>query len=111
MVIYTLSPSRQEHCKHSYLGQSSAFHGSVTSVMTVLLPLGTPFQCKHFGVSHHARHLQGSYPIVAVTEFMYMMPVASSRFSLVNVSVVMVGSTKRLGGISSRGALMVTHGG
>ena len=50
-------------------------------------------------------------PIVAVTVFMYVMPVVSSQFTLVNVGMVMVGPTKRPGGVSSRGTLMVTHGG
>ena len=50
-------------------------------------------------------------PIEAVTMSMYVMPVASSSFILVDINVVMAGPTKRLGGISSSGALMVTHEG
>ena len=50
-------------------------------------------------------------PIEAVTMSTYVMPVASSHFTLVNVNVVMVGPTKRLGGVSSWGTLMVTFEG
>ena len=40
-------------------------------------------------------------PIEAVTVSMYVMPVASSQFILVDINVVMAGPTKRLGGINS----------
>ena len=50
-------------------------------------------------------------PIEAVHMSTNVMPVASSQFTLVDIIVVMVGPTKRLGGISSWGTLMVTHGG
>ena len=50
-------------------------------------------------------------PIEAVTTSMYVMPVASSLFTLVINNVVMAGPTKRLGGVSSWGTLMVTQWG
>ena len=111
MAIYNLPPSRQECHKHSYLGQSSTFHGSVTSVITVLSPWAPHSSVGILGSTAIRDISMATSPIEAVTVSKYVMPVASSWFILVDVKVVMAGPTKRPGGISSGGPPMVTCGG
>ena len=75
------------------------------------LALGTPSSVGILGLTIMPDVSKATSPIVAVTMFMYVMLVTSSQFTLVDASMVMVGPIKRLGGISSRGTSMVTHGG
>ena len=75
------------------------------------LALGTPSSVGILGSIVMQDVPKASSPIEAVTMSMYVMLVASSQFILVDVSVVMVGPTKRLGGVSSGGTSMVTCGG
>ena len=75
------------------------------------LILATPSSVGILGSTIMPDVSKATSPIVAITVFTYMMPVASSWFTLVDVSMVRVGPTKRLGGISPGGTLMMTHGG
>ena len=75
------------------------------------LALGTPSSVGVLGSPIMPNISKASSPIVAVTVFMYVMLVASSQFTLVNVSMVMVGPPNRPCGISSGGTSMVTCGG
>ena len=98
--IYNLSSSRWEHHKGSCLGQSSTIHRLVTSSRTGIL-----------GSTDIWEVPKAISPIEAVTMSMYLKLVASSWLILVDVKVVIACPTKRLDGISSWGALMMTWGG
>ena len=92
--------SRWEHCKHAYLGQTSAM-----SVSEITLSVGIWWSITTRGVP------KLTSPIEAVTVSMCVMSVTSYWHILVDVSMVMVGPTKWLVDVSSHGTSMVTCGG